>query len=191
MKTETTLDKIKRWLWLQFDGFITMPSVRDLPSDLMYLVGFLAIVGYITVFVTFTTTGYYTSINTNYLVPLTGPDGTCTTINRPLPSNVYIADENGAYLGQSVFVYSKAIYSLNFNNLRVNNELYSSVFSSSIKPVIESVGKVSEHNDLSRNILLWLAWKIVIPDPSNNLQEMYFVADPGSVFGSLTSSKIS
>ena len=179
MKIETWFDKFKRWIWLQFDESISGSMIGDLPDKFMYFFGALNHISILTLFITFTVTGYYAAVNSYYLVPndQSEVEGTCSEVSREMPSGLYVADTNGRYLGESGFLYSEAIYTIRTNNLKISLEAYQSIVSGIVKSTIDRVAKEAKGYDLSRNLITYLAWKIVFPDPQNNLQIFSFAAD--------------
>ena len=186
MKIETWFDKFKRWIWLQFDESISGSMIGDLPDKFMYFFGALNLISILTLFITFTVTGYYVAVNSYYLVPNDQSEvqGTCSEVSREMPSGIYIVDTNGKYLGDSEFSYSEAIYSMRANSLKVNLEDYQSIVTNVFKSAVDSVAKKSKGYDLSRNLITYLAWKVVFPDAKNNLQALSFASDIEDVFNS-------
>ena len=186
MKIKIFFDKFKRWVWLKFDESIAGTRIEDLPDKYMYFFGAMNHLSIITVFVTITLIVYYAALNTYYLVP----DGhnaameSCSEVPREMPSGLYVADTNGRYLGESGFLYSEAIYAMRTNNLEISLEAYQSIVSDIFKSAVEKEARESKECDLSRNLITYLAWKVVYPDTKNNLQIFSFASDIGGVFNS-------
>jgi hypothetical protein len=186
MKIETWFDKFKRWLWLQFMDTISGSTIGDLPDKFMYFFGALNHISILTIFIALTVTGYYAAVNSYYLVPNDQPEigGTCSNVPREMPSGLYVADTKGKYLGQAGFAYPEAIYTIQTNNLKISLEDYQNTVSGLFKSAVDRVAKEAKGYDLSRNLITYLAWKVVFPDPQNNLQIFSFTGHIEDVFNS-------
>ena len=189
MKAKKWLDKFQTWVWLKFSDTIYGSKIGDLPDKFMYFFGVLNILSILTIFLTITILGYTSAKNSPYLVPK-AEDGSsddnkqsCDSVSREVPRGIYVADTNGKYLGESGFLYSQAIYDIGMNNLNILYGEYKETVED-VKKKMDRLAKVSKGYDLSRNLITYLALKLVYADSDSNLQTFSLTADIEGVFSS-------
>jgi len=163
--------------------FISIPLKKNVyVYNRMYSVGALMQIGYVIVLVYFLVTGYRVTLETYYLSPVGQQDaGSCIAVTREVPSNNYILDSNGIFLGSPGFEYPKAIYNNELNNLQVSQESYARQIRR-VRSAVDGLDERALENNLALNILTWLSWKTTIRDTADNLQIFSFFADPHAIF---------
>lgn len=178
METEKLMKTIKNWAITTFERSLPAAVIQELPSRQMYFIGFtihfLTLCGFIAFF--FST--YLADRRNTYLSP-SSTSGDCWNVSKPL-SGTFLADDHGRWEGASTFSYSIASYSLNFNNLGVDADVYYDLMQS-LYDQLTFLGEIAKTQNLAGNLLLWMTFTSYYRDDVN-VQSAAMTGDPLTVF---------
>lgn len=127
----------------------------------MYIIAALTQVSIVVTFLYFLITGFLSGIDSTFLAPVGNSFDLCSPVLRPVPTNTYLADANGAWEGQIKYKTYLSKYKFFLNNLRTGNEDYAvamrEINDEFIGPYLV---EPSRHRNLAQNMVQWMGWRI-------------------------------
>ena len=125
-------------------------------------------------------------------IALSQSDGTCTTVPRHV-SGVFMATNDGYWLGQQGFQYHNAMYTLTLNNFQGTNSDFTTMMSHFYDKYLYPYGQLSVEANLALNLVVWMGLQVSYLQ--NGFEQVFSLnGDPlvvfnGQLVGSIGSAK--
>jgi hypothetical protein len=179
--TETTQEPtFYEWLLKKLDTAfvenIPVESMKELPTNYMYLFGFVAYVASFTCFLYFAYTGYHQMTSKKFITPNLN-DGDCQAVLRAVDA-VYLGDRLGMWSGDNLFQYSNALYQINLRKFKENKKDYYAKMQA-VGYELDLIGQSAFDRNLAENIAYWVAWQSKLPGTSSTF---HMLGSPTIIF---------
>jgi hypothetical protein len=192
--TETTKEPtFYEWLLIKLDTAfvenIPVESMKELPTNYMYIFGFIAYIASFSCFLYFAYTGYQQLSSKKFITPNLN-DGECQAVLRAVDA-VYLGDRLGMWSGDNLFQYSNALYQVNLRKFKHSLKDYSRKMEY-VGDELDKIGQSAYNRNLAGNIAYWVAWQSTLPGTSstfNMLGSPTIIFDRALRFGLLSNAK--
>ena len=152
--------RLDRWIWQKFLYFMenmtpqTTQEIRPLRNK--YIMTVCVFIFYVITFVLFCYYGWQRAYYNQYLVPTSeissSTSQVCTVGAQSISGYDFMIDRDGLYEGSSGFLFTHAIYQLEFNNVAFTDSQYKS-YMKELQYQTNQLGKMALNNTLSINLL--------------------------------------
>ena len=117
-------------------------------------------------------------------ISLQSTSGVCSFVTKPV-SGTFLASIQGLWQGAVGFQYTLALYSVELNNLAVDEDQYENLVSSLAFSLTDGFGAATAVNNLAINLIILMAG-IISTNVNDNLQVIQFTGNPSIVFNRQT-----
>ena len=171
------MQKFAQKVQLYFIQNLPLKELKGLPQNHLYLFGSLTYLLLFVIYVFFFWWGVTTSFNQTFM-SLDKSAGICVEVVRPFTAK-FLASNDGLWLGDENFKYSKAMYEFTFTNIETNHKDFSKMITNGFD--LETIGNYTKTHDLTNNLLVWMHSTKTIAI-GGKLQKLSMLSSPSEVF---------
>jgi hypothetical protein len=159
------------------------PNSGDVPHSIRLYSAVFYLVVLCGTFAYLFTTGYNSTLHTEFLAPYSegnhdAPDKNCKLI--PISySGRFVVSQDGYWEGSNQFAFNRATYNLDVTAYSVTNDIFNKEMTE-IYTGLQQYGELAKTQPLDQNLMLWMS--LVFVNESSNAKRLTMTGDPLVIF---------